>query len=130
MKSRMILIVAVLATMAGCNSPSTGSSSNSTPAPADASVYYQVSGTACAVDLTYQNASGGTSQTTNTPVPWRLDFTVPAAKKSGWFLYVSAQISLPCPAGTVTATIVANGTTVQTSTSSGLYVIATASGSL
>ena len=87
-------------------------------------IKYEVTGSAPSVSLTYENSSGGTSQTTGTPLPWTYTFS----GKPGDFLYVSAQND--GASGSVTATIYENGSVVQTSTSSGAYVIATASGSI
>lgn len=86
-------------------------------------IKYEVTGTAASVSLTYENASGGTSQTSGTALPWVYTFSA----KSGDFLYVSAQND--GATGSVTAAVYENDSVVQTSTSSGAYVIATASGS-
>jgi len=87
-------------------------------------VEYRVTGTAVTVDLTIRNEDGGTSQFTDMPVPWSYSFV----GEKGDFVYVSAQNQ--GNTGTVTATIYRDGKQFKTSTSSGAYVIATASGSL
>lgn len=87
-------------------------------------VKYEISGTATTVDITYTNSTGGTSQLSDVSVPWTLTFR----RDEGEFVYVSAQNQNDT--GSVTATIYRDGSTLQTSTSSGAYVIATASGSL
>lgn len=94
-----------------------GSSGPSLP-----SVTYTVSGSAREVSVTYANASEGTSQAT-VSVPWSHSFT---CTKSGQFLYISAQNQ--GQTGTVTVRITKGGTTYKESTSSGAFVIATASG--
>jgi len=87
-------------------------------------VEYRVTGTCSRVDVTYQNSDGGTSQVTNKSLPWSYTFT----GGTGDFVYVSAQNQEKN--GSVTCTIYRNGNVFKTSTSSGAYVIATASGSL
>lgn len=72
--------------------------------------------------LTYANAQGGTEQVT-VALPWSASYNM----SQGDFLYVSAQNQEA--AGDVTTTIQVDGNTFKTSTSSGAYVIATASGS-
>lgn len=71
-----------------------------------------------------ENAEGGTSQYSDVAVPWSTSFS----SNKGNFVYISAQNQ--GQSGTVTVSIISNGTTFKTSTSSGAYVIATASGSL
>jgi hypothetical protein len=87
-------------------------------------VRYEVTGTAETVDITYQNADGGTSQLSDVTLPWSLGFTGQALD----FVYVSAQNQ--GDTGTVTATIYRDNEQLATSTSSGAYVIASADGSL
>ena len=91
-----------------CNSPS-------------AVVEYRITGTASKVSVTLNNATGGTEQYDNVSVPhtYRYDnFT-------DWFLYISAQNQ--GESGSVTVTIYLNGEIVNTATSEGAYVIASAS---
>jgi len=89
--------------------------------PPTPEVEYKITGTASKVFVTLSNATGGTEQFDNVHVPHTYTFE----KYTGWFLYVSAQ-NLG-ESGSVTVTIYLNGAVVATSTSSGAYVIATAS---
>ena len=98
---------------------------NTEPEDETYQVKYEVSGTAKKVNITMENEGGGTSQYSDVSVPWEYNF--PGRKKSGTFVYVSAQSQNE--SGTVIATIYKNNGTFKTSTSSGAYVIATASGS-
>jgi hypothetical protein len=108
---RLVAALAVLF-LPGC-----GSSADSVD-----SVTYRVDGTATSVAITYSNSSEGTSQiTTNTP--WSYSFEKPTA---GQFLYVSAQNQNET--GTVHVSITRNGTLFKEATSSGAFVIATATG--
>jgi len=93
------------------------------PPPAAPNVEYRVSGSAYSVFITYVNKTEGTSQEySNTP--WSYSWS---GAKSGQFLYVSAQNQWDT--GSVTVEIYKNGNLFKTSTSTGAYVIATASGS-
>ena len=87
-------------------------------------VEYEVTGSASKVDVTYENEDGGTSQESDVSVPWSYSFK----GYSGDFVYISAQNQ--GETGSVTVTIYKNGSVFKTSTSSGAYVIATASGTL
>jgi hypothetical protein len=87
-------------------------------------VEYEVTGSAKSVSITMQNATGGTEQKSNEPLPFKSSFTA----KNGTFVYISAQND--GESGNVTATIKVNGNVFQTSTSTGAYVIASASGSV
>jgi hypothetical protein len=84
-------------------------------------IEYRVTGTASRVDVTYTNRDGGTSQESSRTVPWSHEFECGHDN----FLYISAQNN--GSSGSVTVTIYKNGTAIKTSTSSGAYVIATAS---
>jgi len=88
------------------------------------SVIYKVTGSASRVDVTYENEDGGTSQESNVSVPWSYSFEA----NYDTFVYISAQNQ--GESGTVTLTIYINGGKWKTSTSSGAYCIATASGIL
>ncbi len=90
----------------------------------DHDVKYEVTGSAQSVDITYQNEDGGTSQVSDASVPWSYTFTGETLN----FVYVSAQNN--GETGTVTVTIYKDGEQFKSSTSSGAYVIASASGSL
>jgi hypothetical protein len=86
-------------------------------------VSYSVSGTAEMVDVTLSNPSGGTEQYTDRILPYTYTFS----SYEGDFLYISAQNQ--GSSGTVTTKIIVDGSTFKESTSSGAYVIASASGS-
>lgn len=93
------------------------------------SIKYEVTGTASSVDLTIENKGGGTSQFSNVSLPWKYEFTKQKNDEYDFvFLYVSAQNNGSF--GTVTSTIYVDGDSWKSSTSSGSYVVATASGSL
>jgi len=85
---------------------------------------YKVTGTASTVNVTYKNANGGTEQQSNVIVPWSYSFEI---EGYGDFVYISAQNQ--GKSGSVTVSILANGNERKSSTSTGAYVIATASGS-
>ena len=86
-------------------------------------IEYKVTGTASTVLVTYQNKDSGTSQE-YVSIPWSYSFSaIP-----GTFVYISAQNQ--GDTGSVTVTIYKDSTVLKTSTSSGAYVIATASDSL
>jgi len=89
--------------------------------PPTPEVEYKITGTASKVFVTLSNATGGTEQFDNVSVPHTYTFET----FDDWFLYVSAQNLGEW--GSVTVTIYLNGAVVKTSTSSGAYVIATAS---
>ncbi len=99
-----------------------GDGSESPTSPTTYLVKYEVTGSADSVSLTYQNDSGGTSQTSNSYLPWTYTFLA----QKGDFVYISAQNNGEY--GSVTVRIYLDSTQVKTSTSSGAYVIATASG--
>lgn len=113
MRTRLATLLFALLTFSAC-----GSSPDSVK-----SVTYRVDGTATQVAITYANSSEGTSQITTT-TPWTLQFQDPT---EGQFLYVSAQNQHET--GSVHVSITKNGTLYKESTSTGAFVIATASGS-
>jgi hypothetical protein len=87
------------------------------------SVYYKVTGSTDRAGLTLRTSSGGTAQLTV-----NLPYTDPAMTfAKGDFLYISAQNERS--SGSVTTTIYVDGKPWKSTTSSGAYVIATASGS-
>ena len=86
-----------------------------------AQVEYKITGTASQVDVTLTNATGGTEQYGDVFVPHTYTFH----NYTHWFLYISAQNQ--GGSGSVIVTIYLNGEVVNTATSSGAYVIATAS---
>jgi hypothetical protein len=86
-------------------------------------VVYEVSGSARSASLTIQNEQGGTEQMT-VALPWSRSMSV----QPGAFVYVSAQNQ--DGSGSVTCDIKVDGVSLQSSTSSGAYVIAGCSGSV
>lgn len=87
-------------------------------------VQYKISGTASAVDVTLNNSNGGTSQYSNVSLPVTYDFK----SFSDDFVYISAQNQ--DDSGSVIVEIYYKGERIERSSSSGAYVIATASGSI
>jgi len=87
-------------------------------------VEYKITGTASTVDVTLNNSTGGTEQFSNVPLP--VTYTYNDFKD--WFLYISAQNQ--GTSGSVTVSIYVNDDLKKSSTSSGAYVIATASDTL
>lgn len=86
-------------------------------------IIYEITGTADEVDVTLNNTTGGTEQYTNVSVPVKYIYY----SFSDWFLYISAQNQ--GESESVTVSIYVDGELFKTSSSSGAYVIATASGS-
>lgn len=82
---------------------------------------YEVHCATC--DITYSNASEDTEQRSVSGF-WSYDFT----GASGQFVYISAQNN--ASSGTVSVQILHNGGVLKDASSSGAYVIATASGSV
>lgn len=89
-------------------------------------IVYKVTGTASAVDLTISNKDDNTEQYSDKTLPWSYSFT--KTENSWQFLYVSAQNQ--GDTGSVTTKILIDDREVETATSSGAYVIATASTSI
>jgi len=119
MVSRVSLIVACSVLLGACFH-----SSPTSPSSATASVEYRITGSAVSrVSITYENATGGTSQISSAALPWSFS----RSAKTGDFLYVSGQIAEGT--GTMTVSVYVNGSVFKTSTSSGFAAIATASGS-
>jgi hypothetical protein len=112
---RLIIVVLAAIAISGCTGSSTEPSSGGL-------VQYQITGTAKHVALTYQNASGGTTQS-GASLPW----TYPFSAKSGDFLYVSAQIDTSPDAGNITISISKNGSIIQSASAFGFPNIATVS---
>lgn len=106
-----ILLAVVVTIGAGCDSL-TGASD----------IEYRVRGTAARASITYQSSAGGTSQTTDSLLPW--SYTYKADRDA--FLYVSAQNS--GQTGCVVAEIIRKGSTLESVQSCGAFAIATASG--
>lgn len=82
---------------------------------------YEVHCNTCSI--TYSNASANTEQGDMSGF-WHYDFSA----NSGQFVYISAQNS--AATGTVSVNILYNGKPFENASSSGAYVIATASGSV
>jgi hypothetical protein len=117
----MVAVLVIIGIAIGtCGKSSTTPTSNK---PTTYLIEYEVTGSAQSASLTYQNRDGGTSQE-DVSIPWTYSFTA----RSGDFVYISAQNEGEY--GTVTVNIYLDGVQVKTSTSSGAYVIATASGSV
>jgi hypothetical protein len=92
-------------------------------------IKYEITGTASSVSITMENSGGNTEQFSSVSLPWSTAFTVTLNDKYDWFfVYVSAQNN--GSSGAVTATIYKDNHVLETATSSGAYVIATASGSI
>ncbi len=91
-------------------------------------VEYKVTCTTGLIDLTISNENEGTSQYDDMATPWSYSFEVDNPEYGYFFVYVSAQNQQS--SGTVTAQIYVDGSLYKTSTSTGAYVIATASGSV
>ncbi len=87
------------------------------------SAVYAVRGTCSTASLTYQNEMGAANQQQGKDVPWSLHF----AARTGDFLYVSAQCEDDSDE-TIEAEVSVDGETVESSSSSGRFVIASASG--
>lgn len=85
---------------------------------------YSITGTAKKVFVTIENEYGNTSQYSDISVPWNYSFEAP----DGMWVYCSAQNQ--GESGSVTVTIYRDNVKFTSSTSSGAYVIATASGTL
>ncbi len=97
-------------------------------------VVYKVSGTAITVNVTLNNASGGTEQYGDVQLVFEgadgyewVPVTYSYSSFTDNFLYISAQNQ--GEVGSVRVDIYVNGQLFKTSRSSGAYVIATASGS-
>lgn len=87
-------------------------------------IEYKISGTATSVDVTLNNSNGGTEQYDNVSVPHTYSYK----NFNDDFVYISAQNQ--GESGSVTVKIYHRGALFKSSTSSGAYVIATASGSI
>ena len=85
---------------------------------------YEVTGTANDYDITLEAAPSGTEQYANYASGFQYKWTQPG--EGTRFLYVSAQNNTA--SGTVTVKIIRDGVVLAENTSTGGYVIATASG--
>jgi hypothetical protein len=106
-----------LAVLNGCGGSSTA------PSKSFPHVEYRVDGTATQGSMTYSNATEGTEQVTAN-LPWSIAFT---ATKESEFVYISAQNQNST--GTVHVSILLDGVLFKEASSTGAFVIATASGS-
>lgn len=87
-------------------------------------VTYEVTGSATAIDVTYENENGDVSQEGPMVVPWRRTVNV----EDGAYVYISAQNQ--DETGAVTCRVLVDGVEKEANTSSGAYTICTASGIL
>lgn len=87
-------------------------------------VRYEVTCSPSGFDITYENSSGNTEQKTVSSGSWSISFT----GNQGDFVYISAQAGNENTS--ITAKIYYQGEIIEQASSSGDYVIATASGSL
>lgn len=115
--TRIGFVVALSPLFAGCSLLS------SLVGPGKSDIEYRVSGTAERVSLRYETESG-TSEDGNKTLPWSF---IRKAEDDD-LLYISAQIM--AGDGTVTAAIYKSGKLLNSSTSTGVGAIATASGNL
>ena len=113
---RILACVSLAISVAACGNSTSAPSSSSGP------VTYQITGTANHVLVTYQNSSGGTSQT-GSALPFNYDLTA----KTGDFLYVSARIDTSPDTGNMTVSISKSGSVIQTGTAAGFGSIVTES---
>lgn len=116
---KKLIVLSLFLAIAGCVSPTDPTSG------APKNITYEVTGTATTVDITLENASGGTEQYSAVSLPYTKSFQVDGGYH---FVYISAQNN--GSTGSVTSTIKVGGAVFKTATSSGAYVIATASGSV
>jgi hypothetical protein len=87
-------------------------------------VKYEVTCSPSGFDITYENSSGNTEQKTISSGSWTTTFT----GNQGDFVYISAQADNEN--ANITTKIYYQGDIIEQASSSGDYVIATASGSL
>ena len=116
MRTVAILLVVVAILAAGCGLFD--------PDADKVQIKYTVTGSCSQVDITMENEDGGVSQYSNRSVPWTYEF--PDKISRDRFLYIAAQNQ--GQTGSVTVKIYRDGDVIKSSTSSGAYVIATASG--
>lgn len=113
-----VIVLLALISFVACD-PYDPSDYTHTPTP----ITYEITGTATLVDVTLNNATGGTEQYDDVSVPHTYSY----ADFTDSFLYISAQNQNAT--GSVTVSIYRHNVLFKTATSSGAYVIATASGS-
>jgi hypothetical protein len=124
----LVVLGAIAVALAQCvpTGGSGGSGGASYSATANSSpsknyIKYRVSGDTTEAALTYTNAQGGTQQE-KVSLPWERDEVFP----NGQSVYISAQNQKDW--GAIKVEILLNSIVVKSSTSSGAYVIARASG--
>jgi len=99
-------------------------------------IKYEVTGSAVTVDITIENEDEGTSQFSDVSVPWTYIFPEKKYVDEGDYIFVYVSAQNQGETGTVTASIYykkkksGDYKQFKSSTSSGAYVIATASGAL
>ena len=103
--------------MVSCSSGYTSNYAQKSPD----TVYYKGTGTARAVNITLSNAQGGTEQYSNIAVPFSFAYNNFPSN----FMYLSAQNQ--GESGSITVESYLNGNLIKRSSSSGAYVISTAS---
>jgi len=121
-KKILVIVALIISLLIGC--PSVTEDLYDVPIVERTEVEYRVTCSAAPylVDITIENEGGGVSQFSDMAAPWSYSFTA----STDDFIYVSAQNQQS--SGTITASIYTDGSLFKTSTSSGAYVIATASG--
>lgn len=117
MKNLIILFV-FICLLAGC------SEDPEIVGPTSGTIKYEVVCTPDGFDITYENSSGNTEQKTIATGSWETSFT----QDSGEFVYISAQAANEN--ADVTVKIYYNGKVIEEASSSGDFIIATASGSV
>lgn len=113
-----MIVSAIVALTAGC-------SASSILSPDTATILYQITGTAKHVSVTYQNSTGGTSQT-GSALPFSYAY---GTAHKGDFLYISAQIDTSPDTGSISVTILKGGSVLFSGSANSFANIATASGS-
>lgn len=113
---KLLLITTLCMALWSCKNPFAAEDLNR-------SIRYTITGNCAKADATY-DLNGGTQQESNvTPGNWSKSYTA----KQGDFLYISAQNHTAT--GDITVSIYVDDRLYRTASSSGAYVIATASGS-
>jgi hypothetical protein len=118
----IFILLIIIISIATCSNNKTSKPSINQPVYTGPEVVYEVTGTTPRVSITMSNGTGGTEQYDDAHIPVRIEFE----KFPGRFLYISAQNKTG--AGDITTSIYLKGELYKSATSSGAYVIATASG--
>lgn len=111
---KILLVITTLCLLLACSNPFDTS----------IDVRYEVTGTAEAVNITYENDSGGISQVSNIQLPWSMSFS--GNPEDYVYLYAQNQGET----GSITVTIFKDGDVFRRATSQGSFVIASVSGTL